>query len=104
MGFSPDETNGTPYLDSEYRFLGMWWAAAGVLLWWSLRAPQRRAVVTRALLGVMALGGVARLLGIAMTGLPPVPFRVSMAVELLVIPALLVWHRRAYPVVRPAAT
>ncbi|KUL34501.1 hypothetical protein ADL15_15575 [Actinoplanes awajinensis subsp. mycoplanecinus] len=101
LDFSPDDTNGTPYFDSEYRFLGVWWAAAGVLLWWSLRAPRRRAVVTRALLGVMVLGGVARLLGVVLTGLPPLPFRVSMTVELLVIPALLIWHRRAYPMVRP---
>ncbi|AGL16200.1 hypothetical protein L083_2690 [Actinoplanes sp. N902-109] len=101
LAFSPDDTNGSAYFDSEYRFLGVWWMAAGVLLWWSLRAPEQRAVVTRALLGIMVLGGVARLLGMALTGLPPVPFRVSMAVELLVIPALLGWHRRAYPTVRP---
>ncbi|MEU8816201.1 DUF4345 domain-containing protein [Actinoplanes sp. NPDC048796] len=104
LSFSPDDTSGTAYFDSEYRFLGVWWTAAGVLLWWSLRAPRRRAAVTRALLGVMVLGGVARLLGVILTGLPPVPFRVSMAVELLVIPVLLVWHRRAYPMVRPQIT
>ncbi|MFI1993727.1 DUF4345 domain-containing protein [Actinoplanes sp. NPDC020271] len=104
LSFSPDDTSGTAYLDSEYRFLGVWWTAAGVLLWWSLRVPQRRAAVTRALLGVMVLGGVARLLGVILAGPPPVPFRVSMAVELLVIPALLVWHCRVYPMVRPPAT
>lgn len=97
LEFSPDDTTGTPYFDSEYRFISVWWMAAGVLLWWSLRRPRQRAAVTRAVLAVMVLGGLARLLGVALAGLPPAPFRVSMAIELMVIPALLVWHRRAFP-------
>jgi hypothetical protein len=97
LQFSPDDTSDTPYFDSEYRFISVWWVAAGVLLWWSLREPQHRATVTRSLLAVMVLGGLARLLGVALVGLPPAPFQVSMAVELLLIPALLVWHWRVFP-------
>lgn len=94
---TPDEGEATPYLDSEYRFLSVGWAAAGVLLWWSLSRAQQRATVTRALLAVIVLGGLARALGAALTGLPPVPFRISMTIELVVIPLLLLWHRREFP-------
>ena len=97
LRFSPDDITTTPYLDSEYRFLSVWWVAAGVLLWWSLRRPGQRAVVTRFLLTVMVLGGLARLVGAVLDGLPPAPFQASMAIELLGIPALLLWHRRTFP-------
>ncbi|MFI5937521.1 DUF4345 domain-containing protein [Actinoplanes sp. NPDC051494] len=98
LRLSPDDTTTTPYFDSEYRFISVWWLAAGVLLWWSLRRPQPRAAVTRGILAVMVLGGLARLLGVVLAGPPPVPFLVAMAVELLGVPALLVWHRRVFPV------
>jgi Domain of unknown function (DUF4345) len=102
LQFSP-EAGASTYLDSEYRFLNVCWAAAGGALWWSLRRPADRAAVTRAVLTVMVLGGLARLVGAVLTGLPPVPFRISMAIELILIPALLVWHRRAFRHA-PAAT
>ena len=94
LEFSPG--GGPNYLDSEYRFLNACWAAAGGVLWWSLRRPAERAAVTRVVLAIMVLGGLARLLGAALTGPPPVPFQISMAIELIVIPALLCRHRRAF--------
>ena len=102
LTLTPDDNTAPPYFDSEYRFLSVVWAAVGVLLWWSLRHPQERATVTRVVLAVMVLGGVARLLGVALTGLPPVPFRISLGIEVLVIPVILLWHRRVFPAQSPA--
>jgi Domain of unknown function (DUF4345) len=89
------------YFDSEYRFLNAVWLVAGLALWWSLRRPAERALVTRVVLAGTVLGGLSRLLSVAVVGWPPVEFRAAMAIELLVIPALLVWHVRALGRHRP---
>jgi hypothetical protein len=86
----------TPSVDSEYRFVNLFWAAAGVILWWSLRKPDERAHVTRLLLGLAAAGGLPRLLSIARKGLPHPVFRAALVLELVIVPIVLVWHARAY--------
>ena len=86
------------YFDSEYRFLNAMWLVAGLALFWSLRRPAERALVTQVVLAGAVLGGLSRLLSVAAVGWPPVEFRGAMAVELLLIPALLAWHRQ---VLRP---
>lgn len=86
----------TSSVDSEYRFVNVFWTAAGVLLWWSLRKPAERADVTRLLLGLAAAGGLPRLLSIARTGLPHPVFRAVTALELLVVPVVLLWHIRSF--------
>jgi hypothetical protein len=42
-----------------------------------------------------ALGGLARLLGLALTGLPPLPNLLALGIELAVTPTLWLWVRRA---------
>jgi hypothetical protein len=84
----------TASVDSEYRFVNLFWAAAGVILWWSLREPEERAGVTRLLLGLAAAGGLPRLLSIARRGLPHPVFRAVTVLELLVVPIVLIWHGR----------
>lgn len=76
----------------------MFWTAAGVILWWSLRKPEQRAGVTRLLLGLAAAGGLPRLLSRARTGAPHPVFRAVTVLELVVVPAVLLWHARS---VRP---
>jgi hypothetical protein len=80
--------------DSEYRFVNVFWTAAGVLLWWSLRHPEQRASVTRLVLALASFGGLPRLLSWARTGAPHPVFRATIALELVVVPAVLVWHHR----------
>jgi hypothetical protein len=81
-------------LDSEYRFVNTFWTAAGVALWWSLGRPVERAGVTRLMLGLAAAGGLPRLLSIRSTGLPHPVFRATLVLELVVVPLVLLWHRR----------
>ncbi len=90
IGPGPDETSR--YFDSEYRFLNAVWLVVGLVLWWSLRQPARRAVVTRVVLGAAVLGGVSRLISAFAVGWPPLEFRLALVVELVVIPLLLAWH------------
>jgi hypothetical protein len=91
----------TASVDSEYRFVNVFWAAAGVLIWWTLRRPEERSTATRAVLALAAVGGLPRLLSVIRVGLPHPIFRATIALELLVVPLVLVWHSRVFPRARP---
>ena len=87
----------TASVDSEYRFVNVFWAAAGGVLWWTLGRPEERSVATRTVLGLAALGGFPRLLSVIRAGLPHPVFRATIALELLVVPLVIVWHSRVFP-------
>ncbi|MBZ2196495.1 DUF4345 domain-containing protein [Occultella gossypii] len=89
----------TASVDSEYRFVNLFWAAAGGTLWWSLRRPEQRSAVTRSVLGLAAVGGIPRLLSVRKVGRPHPVFQGALVLELVVVPLVLGWHRR---VIRPS--
>jgi hypothetical protein len=97
---APGGAETTPSVDSEYRFINVFWAAAGPALWWSIARPEERVGFTRVLLGLAAAGGVPRLLSVRRTGWPHPVFRATLVLELVVVPVVLAWHAR---VVRPPA-
>ncbi|MFE7506815.1 DUF4345 domain-containing protein [Promicromonospora sp. NPDC057488] len=84
-------------IDSEYRFVNAFWLAAGLLIWWSLRDPVRRADVTRVILAIAALGGVPRLVSAAATGWPHPVFVGALVLELVVVPLVIWLHVRVFP-------
>lgn len=101
---APGGAATTASVDSEYRFVNLFWAAAGALLWWSLRDPDKRSRVTQSVLALAAAGGVPRLLSWRRTGAPHVAFKGALVLELVVVPLVLVWHRRVLgpaPAARP---
>jgi hypothetical protein len=91
----PGGRDAGPTVDSEYRFVNTFWAAAGLLLWWSLLRPAERAAATRVALGTAALGGIPRLLAWRASGAPHPVFRAALLLELVVVPVVLIWHARA---------
>ncbi|NIZ91673.1 DUF4345 domain-containing protein [Kineococcus rubinsiae] len=103
LTIGPGPADAVRYFDSEYRFLNAVWVLVGLLLWWSLRRPGERALVTRLVLASFVLGGVARLVSVVATGWPATVFSAALAVELLLVPVVLVWHRRAFPAVGQVA-
>lgn len=94
---APGGGTTTPSVDSEYRFTNVFWLGAGVLLLWTLRRPHERADITRLVLGVAASGGFARLLSVVKRGLPHPIFRFTIALELLIVPLVILWHLRVFP-------
>lgn len=98
---APGGAATTASVDSEYRFVNLFWTAAGALLWWSLRDADKRSQVTQSVLALAAAGGVPRLLSWRRTGEPHVVFKGALVLELVVVPLVLVWHRR---VLGPANT
>lgn len=80
--------------DSEYRFLNVFWFAAGVgLLWASFRLRERRGVAVT-LLAVASAGGLARAWSVVVSGWPHPIYIGVMVLELIVVPAVIVWILR----------
>ena len=91
LGSAPSaETLANPGLDSQNRFYGAAFILYAVLLWIGAAEPQRHRTVLLALFGCFFLGGLARLVSIAMTGTPPPAILLLLASELL-IPAYFWW-------------
>lgn len=84
----------TATVDNEYRFVNVFWLAAGLLLLWSLRRPEEHARLARAILVIAAVGGFARLLSAVVVGWPHPVFIATMVLELVVVPLVIWWHSR----------
>ena len=100
--FAPGGDSVTPSLDSEYRFVNVFWLAAGIILLWTLFKPSERALVTRVLLVIAALGGLARLWSALWVGWPHPIFIGTIVLELVIVPLIIWWHSRVFPVRKDA--
>jgi Domain of unknown function (DUF4345) len=85
-------------IDSEYRFVNTFWLAAGLILWWSLRKAAERAMVTRVILTIAAVGGIPRLVSLLVVGPPHPVFIGTLVLELVIVPLVIWWHSRVFPV------
>lgn len=88
-----------PILDSQVRFLGTIWLGYGVLMCLCARDLQNYAGLLRGALLLVFLGGIARLLSIAVVGIPGntpgvLIITTVLIAELLLMPALLWWQHR----------
>lgn len=81
-------------LDSQYRYLSGLLAGIGILFWTCVPGIQGKALLFRFLTLVVALGGLGRLLGLYLTGVPSVTMLAALAMELVVTPLLCLWQAR----------
>jgi hypothetical protein len=84
-----------PATDSHLRYLSGLLLGLGLLALWCAADLPRRGVAFTILCAVVALGGLARLLGVAVAGVPPWPHVAALGMELGVVPALWLWWRRS---------
>lgn len=85
---------GSTDFESHFRYLSGLLLGLGVGFVFSAADIERRIVLFRSLAMIVIVGGLARFLGAALAGLPGAPHRFAMLMELVVVPALLLWLTR----------
>lgn len=80
--------------DSHFRYLSGLHLGIGILFWACVPDIESKTSLFRFLTLVVALGGLARLLGLSLTGLPSLLMMAALFVELVVTPLLCLWQAR----------
>jgi hypothetical protein len=89
------ETLADPALDSQNRFYGVAFTLYGVLLFLCATDIPKYATVLRCVLWVFFAAGIARLVSVAIHGLPPPLVLALLVSELTLPPVLVLWLGRA---------
>jgi Domain of unknown function (DUF4345) len=81
-------------LDSHFRYLSGLLLGIGLAFLWCIPAIERRTLLFRTLGFLAILGGLARLLGLILRGVPGPGHVFGLAMELGTVPLLLLWQSR----------
>ncbi len=79
-------------LDSHVRYLSGLLAGIGLAFWSTIPAIERRTGRFRLLTAIVVLGGLGRLYGALVVGVPPPTMLFGLGMELIVTPLLCVWQ------------
>ncbi|GIG93283.1 DUF4345 domain-containing protein [Plantactinospora endophytica] len=90
-------------VDSGFRYANAFWFAAGAVAWWAVPRVERATAPLRLVLGAVILGGIARLLAALASGWPHPVYLGALAVELVLVPLVLVWQAEVAQAARRAA-
>lgn len=81
-------------LDSHFRYLSGIFLMLGLAFASTIPAIERRGARFRLLGAMVVTGGLGRALGWAVHGEPSLPHRLGLAMELVVVPLLMLWQAR----------
>ena len=81
-------------LDSHYRYLSGILLGIGLAFLASIPRIERSGTIFRTLGFIILVGGLARLLSFFDAGVPGVGHRFGLVMELVVVPAIVVWQAR----------
>jgi Domain of unknown function (DUF4345) len=80
--------------DSHFRYLSGLLLGIGLLFWSTTAGIEEKTGRFRLLALLVFIGGLARLLGLLLTGVPSLYMLASLALELVVTPILALWQTR----------
>jgi len=93
--FLPDGVDVPSSLDSQWRYLSGVYVAVTLAVWWTIPKPEERLAPIRLVCAGIVIGGIGRLISIAVYGLPDDPAMVvGVGIELILVPLLLLWQTR----------
>ncbi|MBK8431525.1 MAG: DUF4345 domain-containing protein [Chloroflexi bacterium] len=81
-------------LDSNLRFYSGVWFVLGITVLLTVQSLEKYFELYKILWAMIFVGGIGRLLSIAVVGLPPIPFIGFTVLEILGPPIFLYWHRQ----------
>lgn len=80
--------------DSHFRYLSGLLLGLGLCFWATIPRIEERTTLFRFLTLIVVMGGLSRLLGLALTGVPSLAMMGGLAMELVVTPLLCLWQTR----------
>ncbi len=83
-------------LDSHFRYLSGLLLGIGLAFWSTIPGIEREGALFRVLTAIVFVGGLARLYGVFVHGLPGYPMIFGLAMELLVTPLLCLWQYKLF--------
>lgn len=86
--------NGGIDLDSHVRYLSGLLLGIGLAYWEAIPQIERRGQRVRLLTAIVMLGGLMRLIGFLISGVPHAPMLFGVAMELGVTPLVCLWQAR----------
>jgi|SRR5271157_1291042 len=88
------ESNAAADLDSHFRYLSGLLLGIGLAFWSTIPGIERNGPTFLLLTAIVFLGGLARLYGVLLQGLPGYPMIFGLLMELVVTPLLCLWQWR----------
>ena len=89
--------------DSHYRYLSGLLLGIGLLFWSGIPAIEEKSGRFQLLTLVVVIGGLGRLVGLGLTGVPSLVMLFALAMELVVTPLVCLWQARIARLSRHAA-
>ena len=86
--------HGNINLDSHFRYLSGLLLGIGLGFLSTIPDIERHGARIRLMTLIVVIGGIARLLGVLLTGLPNLIMLAALAMELIVTPSLCLWQHR----------
>lgn len=87
-----ESTTNNIILDTEMRFLGAIWTGVGAMLYAIVPTIEKQTLFFRLIVTAIILGGIGRLLSVALVGTPPALFIALIVLELVGMPLLMLWQ------------
>jgi hypothetical protein len=81
-------------LDSHFRYLSGLFLGIGITFYACVAGIERKTMAFRIAAAVVALGGLARLGSLLAVGVPSAGHLLGLALELIVVPLLVLWQGR----------
>ena len=85
---------GSIDLDSHVRYLSGLLLGIGIVFWGMIPGIERHGTIFRVLTGIVFVGGLGRLLGLFVVGVPSAAMTAALGMELVVTPLLCLWQSR----------
>jgi hypothetical protein len=80
--------------DSHFRYLSGLLLGVGLCFWSCIPNIEEKTTFFRSLTLIVVIGGLSRLLGLWLTGIPSLAMLAGLFMELVVTPALCLWQTR----------
>jgi len=94
-------TSGAGWASNHHRYLSGLLLAIGLGYWSALPRIETMGPRLRLLTALVVIGGVARLVGVALGDVPTTEVAVALTMELVVTPLLCLWQMRVFSPSKP---